>query len=69
MIEPEKTAGGADADRPARLTFQGQWMAVHGRCRVGRGAGNVEQDGAAAAAVNRSDVHADQDQDCVFRRH
>ena len=37
--------------------------------RVGRGAGDVEQDRGAAAAVDRADIDADQHQDGVGRRH
>ena len=40
----------------------GQRIAVHSRGGIGRGSGNVQQNGAAAAAIDGADVHAHQNQ-------
>ena len=48
--------------RPAQPLL-GQGIAVDGGGGVGRRTRDVEQDGAAASAVDRADVHADQDDD------
>ena len=61
-------ARGGDADRAAGLAALRQRVAVGARRGVGGGAGDVEQDRGARAAVERADVRADQDQDRVVGR-
>ena len=51
------------------LALLRELVAVEARGGVRRRARNVEQDRGAAAAVDRADVRADQDQDRVARRH
>ena len=53
----------------ARPALARQRIAVEAGRGIGRRAGNVEQDRAAAAAIDRADVGADQDQHGVARRH
>ena len=61
--EPSHRAARRDAHRASRLALARELVAVEARRRVGGGARNVEQDRRAAAAVDRADVGADQDQD------
>ena len=51
------------------LSGHGQRITVHRRCRIGRGARYIEQDGAAAAAVNSPDIKADEDHQGVVGFH
>jgi hypothetical protein len=62
-------AGRGDAHRPSGLPLSGQRVAVEAGGGVGGGARDVEQDGGAAAAVDRADVDADEDEDGVVGRH
>ena len=66
---PEERAGRGDADGPSRQALLGQRVAVHAGGRVGRGAGDVQQYRAAAAAVDGADVHADQGDDRIVGFH
>ena len=65
---PGDRAGGGDAHRAAGLALARELVAVEARRGVRRSARDVEQDRRAAAAVDRADVGADQDQDGVVRR-
>ena len=65
----EHRPGGGDAHGAAGLPLLRERVAVEAGRGVGGGARDVEQDRGAAAAVDRADVGADQDQDRVVRRH
>lgn len=60
-IARERT-GSCYADCSARSSLLGQGIPVHRGCGVRRRAGYVEENGAPASAVYRSNVHACEDQ-------
>ena len=66
---PKTDPLGRDPHGPTGTAGPGQRVTVEGCGRVGRRTGYVEQNGAAAAAVDGAHVHAYQDQDGVAGGH
>jgi hypothetical protein len=53
----------------ARLALPGQRIAVHRRGRIGRRAGNIEQNGSSAAAIDGAEIDTHQRQDGLLGHH